>query len=630
MSPAKPRVLVISMGPVGAEMAGSGIRALELARALREHAEVTLAATDVEGEAAGDGEREAGVALVPYQLRDPRALRGPIAAADAIVAQPQWPLSAHWMRRSGARLIFDLYDPEPLEVMQALSQRSVALRSLVSTLTLDRVIDALFSGHHFICASGKQRDMWIGMMVALRLLGPRTYDRDPSLSSVIAQVPFGLPAEPPLARADGPGLRRRFAGRISREDEVVLWNGGIWNWLDAPTAVRAMAHLKHPRPQAKLVFMGATDVTQARRATQQARAIAAELGVLDSSVLFNDGWVPYAERGQWLLEADCAVSTQVEHLETRFAFRTRLLDCFWARLPIVCTRGDELADRVERDDLGAVVPERDPQALAKALQDVLERGRDSYEQALSRVAQDYAWSRVVEPLIGLIASQRPPPLGQGVARPALAWARTAAFRGAVGTMNALGIQLWPSLERRGGPVISVVVPVKDGGSDLARCLDGIRSQAVAEEVEIVVIDSGSSDGSVGLARAHGALVREIPARRVQPRGRSQSRRAPGQRRAARVHQPGRLSGRSALARAPQRSAARGPRRGGRLRVSAAARRGQAARALLPELPVWRSRTPSDRHANAPADDGDDALLERQRRDAAARSGSGSRSSRTSS
>jgi len=61
------------------------------------------------------------------------------------------------------------------------------------------------------------------------------------------------------------------------------------------------------------------------------------------------------------------------------------------------------------------------------------------------------------------------------------------------------------------PMISVVIPVKNGGDGLIRCLDGIRAQEVAEEVEIVVVDSGSTDGSVAAARARSALVHEIPA-----------------------------------------------------------------------------------------------------------------------
>jgi glycosyltransferase involved in cell wall biosynthesis len=59
-------------------------------------------------------------------------------------------------------------------------------------------------------------------------------------------------------------------------------------------------------------------------------------------------------------------------------------------------------------------------------------------------------------------------------------------------------------------VISVVIPVKDGGSDLDRCLTGIAIQQLDEEVEVVVVDSGSTDESPDHARASGALVREIP------------------------------------------------------------------------------------------------------------------------
>ncbi len=60
-------------------------------------------------------------------------------------------------------------------------------------------------------------------------------------------------------------------------------------------------------------------------------------------------------------------------------------------------------------------------------------------------------------------------------------------------------------------MISVVVPVKDGGDDLRRCLDGIAAQDTGgEEVEVVVVDSGSTDGSAERAEAWGARVHRIP------------------------------------------------------------------------------------------------------------------------
>jgi len=122
--------------------------------------------------------------------------------------------------------------------------------------------------------------------------------------------------------------------------------------------------------------------------------------------------VPYAERGAWLTQADCALSTHADHLETRFACRTRLLDCFWARLPIVCTSGDELAERVERERLGAVAPPRDHSALAAALTRVLENGRAEYAERLRLAAEQSSWERAARPLARWIAAP-PPPLRPG-------------------------------------------------------------------------------------------------------------------------------------------------------------------------------------------------------------------------
>jgi rhamnosyltransferase len=60
-------------------------------------------------------------------------------------------------------------------------------------------------------------------------------------------------------------------------------------------------------------------------------------------------------------------------------------------------------------------------------------------------------------------------------------------------------------------VISVLIPVKDGGLGLVRCLEAISDQDVDDEVEVVIVDSGSADGSPARARALGAHVHEIPA-----------------------------------------------------------------------------------------------------------------------
>jgi glycosyltransferase involved in cell wall biosynthesis len=57
--------------------------------------------------------------------------------------------------------------------------------------------------------------------------------------------------------------------------------------------------------------------------------------------------------------------------------------------------------------------------------------------------------------------------------------------------------------------VSVAIPVLNGAATLEPVLDAVRAQEIDAEVEIVVCDSGSGDGSRELAERHGARVFRI-------------------------------------------------------------------------------------------------------------------------
>jgi glycosyltransferase involved in cell wall biosynthesis len=216
-------------------------------------------------------------------------------------------------------------------------------------------------------------------------------------------VPFGLPdddfdrtaaALPPVLKGVRPG--------IGATDTVLLWGGSLLDWQDPVTLIEAVAALAPRRPDVKLVFMGTkhpNPLVKPMRAVAASRERAEALGVLDRHVFFND-WVPYTERARYLAEADLGVSTHREHLETHFAFRTRMLDYVWARLPIVCTEGDIFARLVRSEGLGAAVPPGDAAALAEAIDRLLgdDAARASARVALGRLGRELHWSRVVAPL----------------------------------------------------------------------------------------------------------------------------------------------------------------------------------------------------------------------------------------
>jgi glycosyltransferase involved in cell wall biosynthesis len=430
-------VLVVSQDRLDGQVAGTSIRALELARVLSEVAPVTIAAVGEPPSVVS------GLPCVGYHPQDPSGLRECLDGASVVLTLPQWPPVMRALRQSRATLIFDLYVPQPLETIGGFPGARRALRSTMTEFAIDRFVEALRVGDRFICASEKQRDLWLGVMLAERLISLDRYDDDPSLRALIDVVPFGLPTE--AAEATGAGGVRHTFPTIGRDDEVILWNGGLWPWFDAGTAIRAVGELAQRRPGVRLVFMGAASQVPAQRATEAARALASELGLLDRIVFFNDAWVPYEQRADWLLEADCAVSMHHDHLETRFAFRTRLLDCFWTRLPVVCTAGDELADVIETEDAGVIVAPGDAEGAAAALTRVLDRGRDAYRPALERIAARYRWDIVAAPLIRYVQEEAPRSRpGHRSRRPGQVL-RGGAYGLARTALNRVGLRDWPRL-----------------------------------------------------------------------------------------------------------------------------------------------------------------------------------------
>jgi glycosyltransferase involved in cell wall biosynthesis len=397
------RVLVTCAEPVGARMAGPAIRARELAGALAGACDVTLAApapSEVEDDR---------IALLEAGMPDYDALLGAIRTHDVVVAQllPPRLLSKAW--RLPARLAVDLYNPTVVEVLEAARGHSPRTRERRRRVATRAAAAHLAAADFVICASEQQRDLWLGGMALRELLAPEELDADPELSRFLAVVPFGVPSEPP---ARGEGLRVALPA-IGPDDRVLLWGGGIWDWLDAPTAIRATALLEDRDPPVHLVFGGTRRPALApedeHHAAAEAIALARELGLEGRRVHFHDGWVPYAQRGAWLLDADVGVSAHPAHLESRFAFRTRIVDYLWAGLPVVATGGDALGELVRTRGLGRAVPAGDPAAFAAACSELLADGA-SERAAAAVAAAELRWDRVVAPLLEfcLHGAKRPP------------------------------------------------------------------------------------------------------------------------------------------------------------------------------------------------------------------------------
>jgi len=63
-------------------------------------------------------------------------------------------------------------------------------------------------------------------------------------------------------------------------------------------------------------------------------------------------------------------------------------------------------------------------------------------------------------------------------------------------------------------MVSFIVPVRNDAARLQRCLVSIARNGTAGLSEILVVDNGSTDDSVAVARAAGAKVIVVPEGRV--------------------------------------------------------------------------------------------------------------------
>lgn len=375
---------------IGASMAGPGIRYWELARALSASHEVTLAAPnrpDVDPE---------GFRVVSYASG---GMAPVLAGQDVVLTQSVTPAIAFLGRRNDVRIVLDAYDPVLLEGLEIFRADPAAVRAARNDRYLASMRLGLSVADAVICASEKQRDLWLGALMASGRVDPTEYDRDVSLRRLVDVVPFGLQDEPPAQT--GPGFRERLG--ISPSDKVLLWGGGIWNWFDPLTLIRALGLVRAQRSDVKLVFMGLKHPNERvpeMEMAVRAQELAKELGLLGETVHFNYGWVPYGERQNHLLEADLGVTTHFDHLETRFSFRTRVLDYLWAGLPIISTAGDSMADLVTQHGLGRVVPAEDPAALASAITGLLDDPAElaAVRERIAVQRESFRWSRVAQPL----------------------------------------------------------------------------------------------------------------------------------------------------------------------------------------------------------------------------------------
>ncbi|MTI80575.1 MAG: glycosyltransferase family 4 protein [Firmicutes bacterium] len=377
------KVIIISPDIIDHKMAGPGIRYWNIANELSNYHSVVLFTPNNCGLTSSFTIKTINKKSIISECQD----------ASCIILQGTSLWINSYIKKLNIPIVVDLYDPFLLENLELNYYDPNASQLHKSSLTV--LLDQLLWGDFFICASEKQKDYWLGMLTAINRLNPYEYAIDKTLKHLITVVPFGLPASTPTSSTAV--LKGVYPG-INYRDKIILWGGGIWNWLDPLTAINSINILTKERNDIKLFFMGIKhpnpDINHMQM-VDDAINLSYSLGLTEKNVYFNE-WVNYEDRHNYLLDSDVGLSLHFNHMETRFSFRTRLLDYFWCRLPVITTSGDVMSDIVKKYGLGRVVPAEDPVELSKAIKSLLnEKHKFNFDDAI----ENLTWEKAVAPLL---------------------------------------------------------------------------------------------------------------------------------------------------------------------------------------------------------------------------------------
>ena len=387
-------LLIISGEVVSAQMAGPAIRVWNFAAILAEYMNVTLAVPN-----------EVDIPGQPFRIvryGDEASLRELLADCDIVLCGGMTFSRFRSIRNSDKYIIMDIYDPYNLASLVEYGNETIEKQLDVHKSVHFITNEMLYYGDFYICASERQRDFWLGMLAALNRVNPYSYNQDPVMRKLIDVVPFGLPSSRPVHTRD---VIRGVVDGIGRNDFVILWGGGIYNWFDPLTLVRAMKKVSDRRKDIKLFFLGIKHPNPQVKELELVNntvELARKLGLEGKNIFFNFGWVDYDERQNYFLESDAGIITHPDHIETRFAFRTRILDYIWAGLPVISTGGDVLGEMVQKEELGLTVRAGDAEGLADAIVRLAEKKAEynRYKKNIRNIAGDFEWEKVCRPLIG--------------------------------------------------------------------------------------------------------------------------------------------------------------------------------------------------------------------------------------
>ncbi len=381
-------ILVVAYDRIGPRMAGPSLRCLALAREIASTNPVIVlydgVSNSIDFENVEFTSRDSVTNLPDFYSQFSSALAPPLVA----MTNPE-------LLESNLPLVIDLFDPVVWENLDLYSSLPVNEQEFQHERHLAALIAGCIRGDYFLVAGQRQVDLFTGALMALNRFNPAVCQPGIGPEQLIGLIPFGLdPLEMnSISSSDLPD-------EYHNDGPMVVWGGGIWDWLDPGVIIESWPAVLDKFPTAKLVFPGTTHPNPhvpEPSSLSKLKSAVSNLGI-ESSVIFGS-WL---ERNQYLAllsEAACGTSAHVMGMESRYAVRTRFLDSINACLPLVVSGGDEYSPIIENYGLGTVIDSSNPEPFTRAFVSLMETGKQPYRKSFQNARNDLTWNKMAAPLL---------------------------------------------------------------------------------------------------------------------------------------------------------------------------------------------------------------------------------------
>jgi glycosyltransferase involved in cell wall biosynthesis len=352
-------VVVHTPDVVGERMAGPGIRAWHFAGELAKHFTTTLVCQR-------EGELPAVNGLRIAERGSAEALVA-MRAASVVIGQPA---RGFGRQRRGQRVVYDLFDPVLLELHEMYGRHPSMRQRVHLAAERWRVNRAVREGDLLIVAASKQRELYT------------------KTNAPIIEIPFGIEDIDPS----------------TERENIILWGGGTWEWLDPATAVEGVVEANRRRVECRLLFLGRSRPNRHTVDRRREDRLDALIKRGEPFIEANETWTPYRDRLSWLRRSKAAIMLHRPTAEAEYSIRTRLFDAIAAAVPVITTENGFAAELVAAEGLGVVVPASDAAAVADGIERLI-RDDAFYAGCVSnliRIQPRFAWDVVTRPLIAAI------------------------------------------------------------------------------------------------------------------------------------------------------------------------------------------------------------------------------------